>query len=429
MTARAACPTRTLLSRYLRGQASETQKDHVDAHLACCASCRKVVLVAADAAALAVDVNDLRNRIAAASVFVRDLESQPSPHAVHGVISGSPLGADRFVAGRLLERSRDEFSRDPMRSLRLARIALRVAERAGSTTLQFEVSRDFASLYVRLGDFSQAWEALEVAERLGPNIAEPEHARGLLLYAKAYVASQPDVWRLDEAAEWTEEAAKIFQRTDTGRLRAVAEMRAFIHNLRGEHAAAVEICRALWTAERGVALALNFAAYLVDAGEAAAARDLLEWAWPRIAKHDLVTHAKHADIYGLALVAQGEWTAAAAMFVRSRDAFRSVGMGDTAVRIELSRIRAAVAASPDSPAAIGDAVDDLRVLAAASIELDRQQPSRRRYFTAEACEYLRRVVETEGLNLDSVTHVERYVAAITRGPVRPFVRRLPMAVM
>ena len=429
MSRRAACPTARLFSLYLRNALSEVQQQQVTGHLALCASCRKIVSVATEAALLGVDSTDLRKRVADASAFVHTLEARESPHTMHRSISESSLGADPFVAGRLLERSREEFSREPIRSLLLARLALRVAERASVIDLQFEVFRDCASLYVRLGDFEHAWTALDMAEQLAPQTADPEHARGLLLYAKAYVASQPDVWRLDEAAAWTDEAAEIFARTDTARLRAAAEMRAFVHNLRGDHRSAVEITRRLWQEERGVGLALNFAAYLIDAGEPTQARELLEWARPRIAATDVVTLAKHADIYGLALSALGDWVEATAMFTRSRDAFRSAGMKDTAVRIELSRIRATVAAAGNLPSEIGRAVDDLRALAAASIDLDRKQPSRRRNLTAQACEYLRRVVETEGLNLESVTHVERYLAAITRGPVRPFVRRGPMSVM
>jgi tetratricopeptide (TPR) repeat protein len=376
-----------------------------------------------------VRVAELRQRIAEAAGFVAELERQASPHAVHGMIAASHRGDDRFVAGRLLERSREEFARDPRKSMILVRAAIWVAERAQSAELQFEAWRDCASLCVRFGHYGDAWDALDRAAGLVEKTAEPKYARGLLLYAKAYVGSQPDVWRLDESLAWTDEAAAVFARTDEARLRAVAEMRAFIHNVRGEHAAAVEICRDLWRRRQEVGLALNFAAYLVDNGEPEAARELLDWANERFSDDDVVTVAKHAGLKGMAFVAQHDWEVAMEAFDSSVRAFQSIGMEDAAIRVELSRIRAAVSAAPDSIEVTDQAIADVRRLATLSTELDRREPSRRRRFTAEAFQYLRELADARALTLDSLRHVETYLVAITRGPARPFFRPIPSHVM
>jgi tetratricopeptide (TPR) repeat protein len=426
---RTRCLPDNLLQAYLQRTLSNAAASRVETHLALCAGCRHVSAAASEALALGVSADELKARIATAEAFVAELEGLPTAHGVHRAIAMSEAGADRFVAGRLLERSRDEFERDPRKSMLMARAAIWVAERAASADLQFEGWRDCASLCIRLGHLGDAWDALDRAAAFVQRTTEPLYSTALLLYAKAYVGSQPDVWRLEEALSWTDEAARIFERTDAQRLRATAEMRAFIHNVRGEHAAAVEICRSLWEQHQDVGLALNFANYLVDHGEPEGAHTLLDWSVSKFSLEDIVTVGKHREIRGMAYSAQHQWDAAAAAFAQAVRAVQSVGMDDTAIRVELSRVRAVVSAAPDSATVIDKAIADMRRLAQTSAELDRREPTRRRRLTAEAFQYLRELGEAKALTLDSLRHVEGYLCEITRGPARPFVRPLPPRIM
>lgn len=418
-----------MLYHYLQGRLSADRRRNVDSHVALCPSCRRLIEVASDAIALGIKSHDLRERIAAAKAFVDDIETGHSPHQIHGLISASKHGADPFVAGRLLERSREEFAREPLKSMTLARAAIWVAERGKFLNLQFEGWRDCASICVRLGHLTDAWDALDRAGSIVPFISDGEHAKGQLLYARAYVGSQPDVWKIDESLSWTNEASRIFERTDSERLRSTAEMRAYIHYCRGEHAAAVEICRKLWEERPEVGLALNFASYLVEYGESSTAHELLEWTRPRIDDLNTVTVARRDFIAGRAWAAQQEWDTAVDVFTRAVAGFRRVGMEDTAIRVELGRIRAAVSARPDSAVTLELAIEDLRRLVTTSVELDRREPTRRRRFTVEALEYLRELAEAAVLTIDSLRHVEEYLDAITRGPARPFIRPVPARLM
>lgn len=429
MTRGRRCLSSRLLSQVLRGKVTEAQRPSVENHLALCAECRGVLDAAAEAVTLNVPTTDLRSRIAQAPGFVVEIEQQPSLHAIHALIHESDMGRDPFVAGCLLARSREEFARDPRKSLTLARSAAWVAERAAATEIQFHIWLDCSSIFVRLGQFDEALEALERAETLASQTAEPKHTTALLLYGRAYVASQPDVWKIDDALSWTDEATRTFSNTDATRLRAADEMRAYLHYCRGEHAAAVEICRKLWNERQEVGLALNLASYLVEYGEPDGADELLTWARPRINPRDRVTIARYGGVEGRVRAAQQDWDAACEVLARAVTLFRALGMEDTAIREDFRRIRFAVSSAPDSIASNAKALHDLRSVISASVELDRREPTRRRRFTVEALEYLRELAEISALTLEALRHVEEYLDSLARGPARPFVRPVPVRLM
>lgn len=426
---RRRCLRGRLLADYLSGALRPSRKAVAENHLALCADCRNLVQAAAATLSIGVTAEELQLRLAVAASIVSDVLEKEPPHRWRSLIETAEWGTDRFVAGRLLERSREEFGRAPRLSMHLARAAVYVAERAESLELQFEGWRDCVSIAVFLGAFTDAWEAVERAAAIAPRTHDPEHAKGLVLYARAYVASQPDVWELDQALRWAEEAARIFGRTDAGRLRTSDEMRAYLHYCRGEHAAAVEICRKLWDDQPEVGLALNFATYLVALGRADDADDTLVWARLEIKPANTVSLARHALIEGRARAVQQRWDEALEAFNVAAAMFRRVEMEDTAIRVDLGRIRTEMSAAPDSLTAIQKAVTDLRRVVAISVDLDRREPTRRRRFTVEAIDYLRELAEANALTTDLVLHVEDYIDAITRGPARPFVRPLPTRVM
>lgn len=429
MTVFRRCLQGKVFADYLRGVISPRRKAVVENHLALCAECRRLVDTASEALRLDVGTGELRDRLTRAAQVVAAIEGQAS-HRLEGLISTNEWGKDHFVAGRLLERSREEFARDPRASMRLARGAIRVAERADAVELQFEGWRDCVSIAVLLGSFGEAWEAIERAAALiARMVGEREHARGLVLYARAYVASQPDVWRLDEAFAWTEEASRIFARTDRSRFAATAEMRAYLHYCRDEHAAAVQICRSLWAKRRDVGLALSFVAYLVAYGKPGEAEDVLEWAREQIASSDTERVARYAWAEGRVHAARERWEDAVPRLTEAASLFREIAMNDTAIRVDLARIRAEVSAAPDSLPAVDKALDDVRQVIGESVALDQREPTRRRRFTVEAVSYLREVGEANALTADLFAHVEAYLDAITRGPARPFVRPVPARVM
>lgn len=423
------CVRGRLLREYLRGTLRPELKEKTDAHLALCRSCRNIVEGSAQAIALRVTADDLRMRVARAADVVRDVIEPEAPHRLHTLVSSADWGEDRFVAGRLLERSREEFDSQPRKALDFARAAIEVAERAGSADLQFEAWRDCVSICVRLGHLSAAWDAVERVEAIAPRTAHREHARGQLFYARAYVGSQPDVWKIDESLVWAEEASRIFAGIDDERHRATAELRAHVYYCRGEYAAAVEISRKLWEARREKGQALSFVAHLVAYGQPAAAEDVLAWARPQVAAEDVVTTTRIAFAEGRIFAAQKRWEEAAEALRRASLGFRRAGMEDTAIRVDLGRIRAEVSGSPDSISVQTRAMRDLRTIVAISAELDRREPTRRRRFTVEALDYLRELAEASALTVDLLCHVEEYLDAITRGPARRFVPPVPTRAM
>lgn len=417
------------LAEYLRGELRASRKAVAENHLALCAKCRTMAQTAAAMLRLGITADELESRATRAAKIVSEVIETEAPHRVRGLIASAEWGADRFVAGRLLERSREEFARDPRTSMRLARAALWVAERGDSAELQFEAWRDCISIAAYLGSFSDAWDAIDRAAALVPRLHDRRHAEGVLLYARAYVASQPDVWKIDEALQWTGEASEIFERTDAERFRSAVEMRAYLHDCREEHAAAVEICRKLWATQPEIGLALSFVAYLVAYGKADEAEEVLSWARSHLNSSETERVARYSWAEARVRALQERWDTAVEAFERAAETFRTIGMEDTAIRVDLGRIRAEVSAAPDSLAAAEKAMRDLRQVVRTSAELDRRDPTRRRRFTVQALDYLRELAEANTLTADLVAHVEDYLDVINRGPARPFVRPVPAQIM
>jgi tetratricopeptide (TPR) repeat protein len=428
VTASRGCVQTELLGEYIAGRLDVSLRATVEAHLALCPRCRSVTEAAVEATGLGITSAEIRARIAEASAVVASLEAEP-PHRLQALITNAEWGADRYVAGRLLERSREEFHRDPRKAMVLARAAVSVSERAGSKELQFEGWRDRVSIAVYLGALADAWDAVEQAAALAPMLRDHVHATGIVLYARAYVASQPDVWQLDDALRWIGEAEVIFEKTDAERFRAAAEMRAYLHYCVGEYDAAVAICRDIWRHNRSMDLALSFVAYLVESGELAEAETVLSWATSRVDDADVERLAALAWAEGRLHVARGAWQQAAEALRLASSRFRAVGMDDTAIRVDLARVGAELSAAPESVQVLQTAMTDIRRLIAISAELDEREPTRRRRFTVEAIGYLRELADANALTLDLFAQVEEYLSAITRGPARPFVRPAPVHVM
>jgi tetratricopeptide (TPR) repeat protein len=426
MVATLRCVRGKRLHDYLRGQLTAADRATTESHIALCASCRRVVMAAAEILALRFSADELRSELAKANEVVANIEALDERRPDR-LVAHSEWGQNPFVAGRLLERSREEFERAPEKALRLARAALAIGQRINAADLEFESWRDCISLYMRLGRCSYAVDAIERAERLAPLTENPEFARGLVLYGRAFVASDPEVWHLDEALIWAEEASRIFARTDERRVRAAAELRAYVHHLRGEHAAAVAITRPLWDAERDVNLGISFVNYLIADGQAGAAVDeLLVWTWSNTPPSATVLLARIAWAEGRARSAQSRWQDAVSALNYASSLYRSVSMVEPAIRVDFSRIRAQVNANHEwSLSVYEDALGDLHELLKESTELDSREPSRRRRFTAEALEYAKELAAAATLTTDLLTYVDEYLDGLWSGPPRRFVRPVP----
>jgi tetratricopeptide (TPR) repeat protein len=404
------------------------RRARLDTHFALCAACRRLAQAAAEMLNLGVGSEELRDQIAEAENVVRQLEASSSPR-LDALAACEEWGTNRFVAGGLLERSRKHFNGDPIKALRLARAAAEIGTRISSAEVQFESWRDCISIYARLGRYGYAFDAIERAEQLASLVADREHAKGLVLYARAYVSCNPDVWHLGEALTAAHEAEQIFARVDASRIRDVAELRAKIHELRGEHAAAVEIYRHLWNGERSASLAVNFGWCLVSNDQPELAAELIMWAAPRIDKADTVLLARLAWLEGRAHAKRSRWEEARSSFSLASERYRSVPMIDSAIRVDLRRIGATVNADRDALGVYQNALNDLRDLVLESSELDRREPTRRRRFTVEALEYAKQLGDAAVLTPDLLTYVAEYLDSLWRGPARALVRPVPARLM
>jgi hypothetical protein len=425
--AKSECLRGKLLLDYLQDKLPSARRTAADTHLALCALCRSLACAAAESLRLQVRSSELRQRLAKADEIAAAIEGAPS-RRLESLLAECEWAENRFVAGRLLERSRQEFDRNPRKALRLARAVVTIGGQIGSADVAFEGWRDCASLYLRLGHHHLAFEAVERLGQLAARTVDPAHARGIVLYASAYVAADRDVWRIDEALAFAEQAAEIFADTDERRLRATTELRAAIHHSRGEHAAAVEISRRLWQSEKNAGFAINYGCYLVANSQPDAAESLLEWGRMHV-KDESVLLARLGCLEGRLRGAQARWREASLAFSRAAGFYRVAEMPDTAIQADLSRIRAAVNARRDEPSVYSDALAELRKLVAESVALDRLQPSRRRRFTAEALDYARELGEAAALSADLLTYVDEYVELLWRSPARPFVRPVPAQLM
>lgn len=409
-----ACLTAAVLSRFVAGELPSSESRGVQDHCARCARCERLVRLLRAADGLAVPV------VALVDEAIARLESEPL-HRWFSLVT-EPQFRTPGIARRLAELAASNVGVDHERAIGFATAAAEVAERvyAGAP------SRDVADLCIdtwktrstalrSAGRFSEALDSLDRANRYLADSADAELQGAVLNLARGIILGEGHVWLPTEATRLLADAEAVFVRRGyEERVSQVITMRAVVLGQAGEHAEALPLfLSVLGRTEAGTAdfadAAANVAwcsAYLGKLDDAERYLMMAERIDASMGRDILV--ARDLSIRGVILYRAGQYDESAAASLAAMEAlFAQSAADDSALEAGLDAVRALTAAER-----IGEALPVLQRLTAASIRLDREQPSRRHFFTASAIAYLRELAEKEILTLDVAATVTRYVGEL-----------------
>lgn len=331
------------------------------------------------------------------------------------------------VARRLLAIAIDARARDARLATCASRAAAVIADAISidaqaTHDLRFEIWKTHAALLREIGAFSDVRAALVRAEEAAEWTTDVEVARASILLSRALIAADPDVWEPEEAFALLDRAEAVFVRRDEERYRRTRTTRAMLLRRcgRAEEAFAIFESVAAETPESDLlahadALA-NLAVTALDLGRSDSAALLME----RVEETDrqfgnVVNIARDLWLGARIASARGQHDDAAVRATAAMTEFQHLGLTAEQIRAGLTAVRSLTALGE-----VSEALSLCRLLASASMELDRREPTRRRILTTEAVSYLRDVAERAWLTVDLVAAVEGYVQDISDKPPTRF---------
>jgi tetratricopeptide (TPR) repeat protein len=338
------------------------------------------------------------------------------------------------VVRRLVALAGDVSGRDGKLAVALVTTATRIIDvlprnQPDVCALRFDTWKFASAILREAGKYEDTEVALARAEEAAPAAADPELAEALVLFYRALLFAEPDVWRPEEAAALLDRVEVVFTRRDPVRRRAVLITRAFLLYRAGDFRSActafAQILATTSTESRDAYLhALTNSMFArVELGEAneevARAIDLL------ITEYSALGHTEHLArarwLMGEVRRFRGEYAESEELL---RGAMREIGNSDTAIRVGLDLLETLLLAER-----YGDAMAVARELAAEAVALDRREPNRRRSLTAAVFAYAREAAQRGALTADLVSELSRYVDRIYRQRPTDFIPPMPLAHM
>jgi tetratricopeptide (TPR) repeat protein len=235
------------------------------------------------------------------------------------------------LAAILLDRAAQNFHTDPEEARHLAELAERVSYKAKDLQLAILACAYTANSLRAAGKLVEAGNAFERAKHLAYKVGVEEFVAAELYSLEASLRG--DQRRLPLAFQLLDHAEEHYRRLEdrAGEVRCIAQ-RASLHYLQGAaKAAAREARRALALIDFRVDPKLhlwahhNLALYLLEAGEAAQARQLLETVTPLYVEADLLPRLRLLWLRGRLALALGDYEEAGKLLSRAAEAFAEGG--------------------------------------------------------------------------------------------------------
>lgn len=298
----------------------------------------------------------------------------------------------------------------------------------GIGDLRFETWKLASALFREAGRYEDTERALERAARASLGTSDPGTADAYVLFYRALLFSEPDVWRPDEAGELLDGAEPVFGRSEIRR-QALLTARATLLYRQGDFRGALALYQAIFVAtpEEDHKGRLNHLSNVlmtrVDLGEAdeEVQQQLIFLIEENAALGRAVQVARARWFLGRALRPWGEFGASASLL---RAAMADIGDSDSAVRIGLDLMETLLLDERHDAALLL-----ARNLAADAAALDKREPTRRRTLTAEVLAYAREAAQRGTLTADLVTDLSRYIDRINRQRATDFIPPMPLADM
>lgn len=295
--------------------------------------------------------------------------------------------------------------------------------------LRFETWKLASAILREAGRYRETEHALARAEVAARSAADPELAEASVLFYRALLFAEPDVWRPDEAADLLDRVEPVFGRSHATRQQALVSARALLLYRAGEF----DQARVNFETVLATTPATARTSYLEHLSNVMAARVELGETDDEVCRQlNLLidentalgrkTHVARARwLMGKVRRLRGEYQEAAELLVR---AMREIGDSDSAIRVGLDLLETFLLDDRHEEALL--LARDLAVDAAA---LDQREPTRRRTLTAAVFAYAQEVAGRGALTADLVAELSRYVDRINRQRATDFIPPMPLADM
>lgn len=294
--------------------------------------------------------------------------------------------------------------------------------------LRFETWKLASALLREAGRYEDTDRALEQAAHASRGTSDPGTAEAYVLFYRALLFSEPDVWRPNEAVELLNRAEPVFGRTEVRR-QALLAARATLRYREGDFRGALALYQSVLAAtpEADRTNRLNHLSNLLMT------RVDLDEAGDEVQKQLEFLIDENAALGRAVQVARARWFLGRARRLRGefgesesllRAAMSEIGDSDSAVRIGLDLMETLLL-----DGRYDVALRLARNLATDAAALDKREPTRRRTLTAEVVAYAREAAYRGALTADLVTDLSRYVDRINRQRATDFIPPMPLSDM
>lgn len=428
MTAGRDCPSDDRLAAYSE---HPDQYPEVSEHAAACADCAAVAAILRRLHDLGV-TPEMDAYLAELDALMAEVTSAPR-HRWPLVLS-EPRYQRADLARRFITAGLDARWNDPRRAIDLTKAATHIVSALETAApevadIRFDAWRYHSAVLREAGRYAECRAALVHAAEAAQQVRDVELAAAAVLFSRALLASEPDLWQPDEAAGLLDLVEAIYARRDPARwLRARTARATLLYRARdasciGVYREVLEGTPQSETAAWHEALTntligrVEFGETSSDIDEELAAAEVYYRAQNR---RSVVARVHWLNGRVLALRKQNE--SAAELLERAIGEYQLMDDYDAAVRVSIDLIACMVAMER-----YASAIQICQVSAEWAMRLDRREPTRRRALTAEVMAYLRELAQRYALTEDVVLDVRGYVVRITNQRPAPFVPPLPLS--
>jgi hypothetical protein len=421
------CPSSDTLIEY---QENPDNYPEIARHLGECSNCAAVsrMLERIESAGVTEEVDQYLSELDA---LMGELRAEP-PHRWPMLVT-EPRFQRTDLAKRLLTAGFDARWKDPRLAIDLTEAATKItdtlrSDAAALSEIRFEAWKNYSALLRESNRYDECRAALVRAAEAAMHVQDVEMADGAILFSRALLASEPDVWQPKEAAALLDLVEVIFARRDYKRWLAARSARATLLYRLGDPQC-VQVYQQILNgthqndrAARMDALA-NVVIGRIEYGDSATdlddELDAIEAHHRHGGQRSLIAldHWFRGKLFALRREHQG----AIEILQQSIAEYRELEDYDSAVRVGIDTVASLVAVEQ-----YAWAIELARTLAEWSIRLDQREPSRRRALTADVMSYLRELALRYSLTEDVVLDVRRYIFRITHQRPVAFVPPLPL---
>ena len=379
-----------------------------------------------------VDIGgDIRDCLIELDALLAELKAEP-PHR-WPLLAGEPRFRRTDFAHRLITAGLDARWKNPAEAIDLTEAAAKITDLLQDddpqlAEIRFQAWKYHSALLRESGRYDECRAALARATEAAAQVQDVEMADAAIVFSRALLASEPDVWRPEEAAALLDVVDEIFARRSHERWLAARSARGtLLYRLADPACVGVyeqvldetpESDRAAWLE----ALA-NIIVGRIECGDSSQDIDdqlaTVEMHHRRANERSRV--ARDHWFRGKLLRLRHEHERAVQILQQSIVEYQELADYDAAVRVGIDTVASLIALERYETA-----TELTRTLAEWSVRLDLNEPSRRRALTAQVMSYLRELAHRHSLTEDVVLDVRRYVFRITHQRPVAFLPPLPL---